>query len=47
MWQHVRVEAHELHIALGKWESEYFGSVSQTVGAVLEQQVLNMFFWSC
>jgi hypothetical protein len=38
-WQHVRVEAHELHIALGKWESEYFGTVLPTVGAAHEQQV--------
>ena len=47
-WQHIRVEAHELHIALGKWESEYFGTVSPTVGAAQEQQVIFCFvsfFW--
>ena len=46
LWEHVRVEAHELHIALGKWESEYFGTASQTTGAAHEQQVFRMHFES-
>jgi hypothetical protein len=37
--QHVRLEAHELHIALGKWESEYFATVTQFNGAVQDLQV--------
>jgi hypothetical protein len=40
----VRVQAHELHIALGKWESEYFGTAPQNVGAAHELQVLRVSF---